>query len=111
SASARFCSRCGRYVEPVGKGACPICFAFLPKNSAARRHPINVARRDALLADLVAQFPPANIIERANCEQLATTLAQLETIRPGSTDWQRLVTAAQTLGAALQLPPATHPTT
>jgi hypothetical protein len=87
---------------PVGKGKCPRCGRVLRLNFVARRHPVNVLRVDQLLADLLAQFPPADIIERCDREQLAVTLEQLETMRPGTTEWQRLVTVAQMLGAALR---------
>ena len=59
-------------------------------NFVARRHPVNVLRRDALLAELVAEFTPATILERSNCAHLAATLEQLEVMKPGSTEWQRL---------------------
>ena len=83
---------------PEGRGKCPRCGIFLRQNFVARRHPVNVLRRDALLAELVAEFTPTTILERSNCAHLATTLEQLEVMKPGSTEWQRLVTVAQTLG-------------
>lgn len=97
----RYCRKCAAEVVPEGKGKCPRCGSFLRLNFVARRHKVNVLRRDALLAELQSEFRPATIIERATCEHLAATLEQLETMRPGSTEWQRLVTTAQTLGAAL----------
>jgi hypothetical protein len=108
AAPPTFCRKCQVEVRPQGKGQCPRCGTFLRLNFVARRHPVNVLRRDALLADLLRQFPPANIVERSTCEHLAATLEQLETMRPGTTEWQRLVTAAQTLGAALHDPRETR---
>jgi hypothetical protein len=75
---------------------------MLKQSFLARRHPVNVLRRDALLADLLAQFPPTNILERSTCEHLAGTLEQLEVMKPGSPDWQRLVQTAQTLSGSLE---------
>ncbi len=98
----QWCKRCKAQVIPVGKGRCPRCNAFLRLNFTARRHPINVLRKDALLGQLLQQFPPTNIIDRSNSEQLAVVLEQLETMRPGTADWQRLVTVAQTLATALR---------
>ncbi len=96
-----WCKKCQADVLPEGKGKCPRCGIFLRHNFVARRHPINVLRRDALLAELVAEFTPVTILERSNCAHLAATLEQLDSMKPGSTEWQRLVTVAQTLGAAL----------
>lgn len=39
------------------------------------------------------------------------TLEQLEVIKPGSTEWQRLITVAQTLGAALHTERSREPRT
>ncbi len=96
-----WCKKCEADVLPSGKGKCPRCGIFLRQNFVARRHPVNVLRRDALLAELVAEFTPGTILERSNCAHLAATLEQLEVMKPGSTEWQRLVTVAQTLGATL----------
>jgi hypothetical protein len=97
-----FCRVCQVEVKPVGKGKCPRCQTFLRLNFVARKHPVNVARRDALFAELVAEHQPRTVGTRATCEHLAATLERLETTKPGSTEWQRLITTAQTLGAALE---------
>ncbi len=97
----QWCKKCQADVIPRGKGLCPRCGIFLKQNFVARRHPVNVLRRDALKAELFAEFRPGNIIDRSNCEHLAATMEQLDTMRPGSSEWQRLVTVKQTLVAAL----------
>lgn len=98
----RYCRKCEVEVVPEGKGKCPRCGGFLRLNFVARRHKVNVLRRDALLAELVAEFRPGNILERSACEHLSAVLEQLDSMRPGTTEWQRLVTTAQTLGTALR---------
>ena len=97
----RWCKVCKALVRPVGKGKCERCNAFLRLNFASRKHPVNVLRREALLPDLLKQFPPANILERTTCERLAGAIEQLEVTKPGSPDWQRLVQTEQTLAASL----------
>jgi hypothetical protein len=89
-------------VVPVGKGKCGQCGSFLSLNFVARKHRVNVLRREALLAELVAQFRPVDILARSACEHLSAVLEQLDSMRPGTTEWQRLVTTAQTLGTALR---------
>ena len=97
-----WCRRCAVEVVPRDKGACPRCGTFLKQNFVARRHPVNRLRRDALLAELVAEYRPTTTMLRSTCAHLAGTLEQLEVMKPGSPDWQRLVQVAQTLGAALE---------
>jgi hypothetical protein len=97
----RWCRKCAAMVRPIGKGRCERCNAFLKLNFSARKHPVNVLRRDALLAELNAEYAPATTMQRSTCAHLAGTLEQLEMVKPGSPDWQRLVQVAQTLGAAL----------
>ena len=78
-------------------------------NFGARKHPVNKLRRDALLAQLVADYQPNTTLLRSTCAHLAGTLEQLEVMKPGSPDWQRLVTVAQMLGTALHdAPPETR---
>jgi hypothetical protein len=96
-----FCRVCQLEVKPEGKGRCSRCGTFLRLNFVARKGPVNVLRRDALLAELVAEYQPRTVGTRATCEQYAATLERLETTKPGSTEWQRLITVAQTLGSAL----------
>jgi hypothetical protein len=71
-------------------------------NFGARKHPVNMLRRDALLAKLVADYHPTTTMQHATCEHLAGTLEQLEVLKPGSSEHQRLVQLAQQLGAALE---------
>ena len=102
SATARYCSRCDRYVEPVGKGACPICFAFLPKNSAARRHPISVSRRKALFAENVAEYKPDTLLLRRVCRKVANIEERLESVKEGTPEHQRLIAMSSELTAILE---------
>jgi hypothetical protein len=106
-----YCRKCQVEVKPEGKGRCPRCQTFLRLNFVARRHPVNVLRRDALLAELVADYQPNTTMLRSTCAHLAGTLEQLEVMKPGSPDWQRLVQTAQTLGAALHDARPTPPRT
>ena len=98
----RWCSRCEAQVIAVDKGRCPTCRSFLKGSTVARKNPLNVAKRDAILADLIAEYKPTTTMETATCEHLAATLERLSSLRPGSTDWQRLMNASQTLSAALR---------
>jgi len=97
-----YCRKCQVEVMPQGKGRCPRCQTFLRLNFSARKHPVNLLRRDALLAELVSEFSPATIVERSACEHLAAAYERLDSMRPGSPEWSRLVTVAQTLSATLQ---------
>jgi hypothetical protein len=85
-----YCRKCESEVKPYGKGKCPRCHTFLRLNFYPRKHPVNVLRRDAILADLLVQFPPANVVQRAARGQLAAALERLETTKPGTTEWVRL---------------------
>lgn len=102
SALDRWCGRCEVMVTPEGKGRCPVCKSFLPANSVARRHPVNVAKRAVLLAELVADFHPTTSVDRSNCAALAAIQEQLSSCRAGSPEWTRLITSAQTLVGALR---------
>jgi len=96
-----WCKVCEANVTPVGKGKCPRCGAFLRLNFLSRKHPVNMLRRDQLLAKLVADYLPTTTMLRATCEHLAATLERLENTKPGSAEWQRLVQTAQLLGESL----------
>jgi hypothetical protein len=73
-------------------------------NFFSRRHPKNVVRRDAILAELLKDFPPHNFAERSEREQLADVLEQLETTRPGTTEYARLAPIAKQLRDDLSPP-------
>ena len=96
-----FCRLCKVDVQPVGKGKCPQCGAFLRLNFIARKGPVNVVRRDQLLAELLAEYQPQTVGARATCEQYAATLERLETTKPGSPEWQRMIVGARDLSASL----------
>jgi hypothetical protein len=96
-----WCKRCEVNVTPTGKGQCPRCYSFLKLNFVARRHPINKLRKQQLLDKLVADYHPQTTLARSSCEVLAGILEQLEVLKPGSPDHQRLVQLSQQLGTAL----------
>jgi hypothetical protein len=68
----------------------------------ARRHPVNVARRDQIFRKLVADYQPQTTLLRSSCEMLAGILEQLEVIRPGLPEHQRLVQLSQQLGTTIE---------
>jgi hypothetical protein len=103
-----WCPRCQAEVVPRGKGLCPRCGRTLKGSFLSRRHPINVLRRDALLAKLVNDYQPDTTMLHATCEHLATIPEQLEVLRPGSTEHARLVQLAQQLAEALEATRATR---
>src|SRR4029079_15329042 len=70
----------------------------------------NRLRRDELAAEFVADYRPETPRLRAMCAQFAAIVEQLEVLKPGSTEHQRLVVLSQTLGDALEAsrrPPCT----
>jgi hypothetical protein len=107
-----WCPNCQANVKPKGKGLCPRCSRFLKNSFAARKHPVNVLRRDALLAKLVAEYRPSTQRLLSACEQYAGVLEQLEVMKPGSQEHKRLVELSELLAAALEesRPPASTPT-
>ena len=94
------CAKCGHDVVPVD-GRCPVHRVFLAGNTVAIKHPVREQRRRALLAEVVAEFPPSGIDARTTAEQLAGVLERLETLKPGSIEWQRLLAAKVTLRSEL----------
>src|SRR5262245_64913198 len=85
-----WCPNCKAEVLPKGRGACPRCGRMLKGSFLARRHPVNLLRRDQLLAKLTAEYNPNTQRLRSMCEQYAGVLEQLETMKPGSPEHQRL---------------------
>src|SRR2546422_468738 len=66
-----FCRRCKVDVKPEGKGLCPRCGKMLRHNFLARKHPINVLRRDQLRAEIIAEYQPHTLELRDACQYLA----------------------------------------
>jgi hypothetical protein len=97
-----FCKVCQTEVQPIGKGRCPRCQTFLRLNFVARRHPVNRLRCEQLFDQLVADYQPSTTLLRATCTHLSVILEQLEAMRPGSPDHQRLVQLSQLLGESLE---------
>jgi hypothetical protein len=98
----QWCPNCKADVLPRGKGLCPRCGRVLKHSFLARRHPINKLRKQQILEKLVADYRPSTTMLQATCEHLAGTLEQLEVLKPGSQEWQRLTQMAQQLAAALE---------
>lgn len=92
----RWCPMCSALVVPARRGVCPVHNIFLARNYAARKHPVNVTRRDVLYAEAVDEFQPTTMSDRAICRHLASALEALENLRPGSNEWSRLTTSAKT---------------
>jgi hypothetical protein len=98
----QWCRSCHVDVLPVGKGECPRCHKALRLNFKARRHPVNVLRRDAHLEKLVARYQPHTPMVQSTCEMQAGILEQLDTLKPGSTEHARLVQLSQQLFNVLE---------
>jgi hypothetical protein len=89
-------------VRAVGKGTCERCGVFLKLNFVARRHPVNKLRVEVLNDTFVREYNPTTQRLRSMCEQLAAVTEQLETMKPGSPDHQRLVQLSVLLGETLE---------
>jgi hypothetical protein len=98
----QWCKKCQADVLPVGKGDCPRCHCALRLNFKARRHPVNKLRRQQLLDKFVSDYRPNTQRLQSMCEQYAGIVEQLEALKPGSPEHQRLVQLSQLLGAALE---------
>jgi len=97
-----WCPNCKADVQPKGKGYCPRCARMLKGSFLARKHPVNMMRRDALLKRLTDDYRPNTTLLQSHCETLAGIIEQLEVLKPGSPEHQRLVQQSQALGAALE---------
>ncbi len=105
----QWCKHCQADVPVEGRGMCSRCGRFLRLNYVNRKHPVNMLRRDALKAEIVAEFRPSNVLERSTCEHLAATLERLENTRAGTPEYQRLVQLSQQLGESLSATRAEAP--
>jgi hypothetical protein len=98
----QWCRKCNATVVPEGRGQCPRCGRVLRHSFLARRHPVNKLRKQHLLDKLIAEYRPQTTLLHATCELLAGTLEQLEVLKPGSAEWDRLTNRAQQLGKELE---------
>ena len=98
----QFCKKCQADVLPVGKGECPRCHCALRLNFRARRHPVNVTRRDQLYAEIVAEYRPHSLELRDACRYLANVKERLETTKDGAPEHQRLMAMWSDLSAQLR---------
>jgi hypothetical protein len=97
-----WCKKCAANVQPEGKGRCPRCRTFLKLNFVARRHPVNVLRRDALFAEIVTEYRPSTLELRDACRYLANIKERLETTKDGTPEHQRLMTMWSELSVRLR---------
>jgi len=97
-----WCRSCQATVTPVGKGTCPRCARFLRLNFVSRKHAVNKLRRQQILEQLLADYHPTTTLGHSSCDMLAGILEQLESMKPGSPDHQRLVQLSQLLGTSLE---------
>ncbi len=97
-----WCKKCQADVRPVDKGVCPRCRTFLRLNFSARKHPVNKLRKEQLIDTFVGDYKPSSPFLRGLCEDLAGIREQLDHLKPGSTEWARLVERQQSIGAQLE---------
>jgi len=97
-----WCPKCQADVKPMGKGQCPRCGRVLKHSFMARKKPVNVLVRDQHLRKLVADYQPSTTMATATCRHLAGILEQLDVMRPGSAEYQRLVQLSQQLATRLE---------
>ena len=97
-----WCLHCKENVTPEGKGTCPKCGRFLRRNFLARKKPVNLVRKEFLLRKFIADYQPSTTLLHSSCEMLAGIVEQLETMKPGSAEHQRLIQLSQQLGASLE---------
>jgi hypothetical protein len=87
---------------PNAKGQCPTCGVFTQGNAAARKHIANVARREQLHAENLAEYQPTTLQGRRACRWLANIDERLETTREGTPEHQRLIAMWTELTATLE---------
>ena len=102
SGPTRYCSKCATSVVPNAKGQCPTCGVFTQGNAAARKHIANIARRDQLHAENIAEYQPDTLHLRRACRWLANITERLENIKDGTPEHQRLVAMWTELTATLE---------
>ncbi len=98
----QWCGKCKADVIPRGKSLCPRCGRMLKQSFLARKHPVNILRRDALRKKLTDEYRPTTQRLQSMCEQYAGVLEQLEVLKAGSQEHKRLVELGQLLGDALE---------
>lgn len=92
-----YCTNCKTNVEPIvaptGRWMCPGCRQFVKKSDGARKHSVDVARIQQRLDELLIKFPPADILERSTCEQLAVQLEKHEMLKGKAegAEWKRVM--------------------
>jgi hypothetical protein len=97
-----WCAHCKVDVQPRGKGLCPRCGRFLRQSFAARKHPVNLARRDELHNENIAEYKPQTLHLRRACRWLANITERLEHVKDGTPEHQRLVDMWTHLTATLE---------
>lgn len=97
-----WCPNCEADVKPKGKGLCPRCGRVLKGSFLGRKHPVNVLRRDQLLAENIAEYRPDTLHLRRACRWLANITERLESVKDGTPEHQRLVAMWTELTATLE---------
>lgn len=104
-----WCGKCKADVVPEKKGMCPRCQGFLRQNFVARKHPINVLRRDQLYMEAVEEYRPITLELRDACRYIANVKERLETVRDGTPEHQRLMAMWTELSTLLRTARAVTP--
>src|SRR5262249_44785335 len=63
-----WCPHWKAMVDVQGKGQCVRCKRFVKNSFAARKHPVNLLRRDQILKKLVADYQPTTTMLTSTCE-------------------------------------------
>src|SRR5687768_11176565 len=100
----RWCSACQQHVTPhlADPHRCPFCKKFVEANAAHASEPVSEAYQQEALHHIETDYQPATAPERAECRELAKTLARLKSVRPGTPEHQRLVATMTTLRSSLE---------
>jgi hypothetical protein len=98
----RYCPKCSHDVVPDERGRCPTHTIFLAGNQASRKHPVSVARKRELLDKIRSDYVLSTVGHHSTAEQVASVMERLEGSKPGSIEWQRLITGLSTLLAELR---------
>ena len=100
-AQKRWCARCQADVVAEGRGVCPVCKTFLPKNRVAAKNEIGGTYRDALRAALVEEFLPNSASLWLLLEELVNVSTRLDFTRAGSPPYRRMICDQLALRTAL----------
>jgi hypothetical protein len=102
SAAVAVCKHCGTSESPDGRGLCPVCRKIRAGAKLGKQVVTKIQYRAAQFDELIAEFPPTNVIERNNIADLADLRAELkyDSVR-GSIEWQRRAQEARALAQTI----------